>query len=60
MTTTATKPATTVYRCSHCSGRGEVPVHYPDGKGGVELNWQRCRHCDGTGRYEHIEEEQSA
>lgn len=60
MTTTATKSDTTVYRCFHCSGRGEVPVHYPDGKGGVELNWQRCRHCSGTGKYEHIEEERSA
>ena len=42
-------PAPTVYRCFHCSGLGEVPVHYPTPRG-VELNWQRCRHCGGTGQ----------
>ncbi len=37
-------------RCQTCNGRGEVPMHYPDGRGGAVCNWERCRTCKGTGR----------
>lgn len=40
-----------VYRCFHCAGIGEVPVHYPDDRGGFVCNWQRCRHCNGSGQW---------
>ena len=45
--------ATTVVlteRCQTCNGLGEVPMHYPNGRGGAYCNWQRCRTCNGTGR----------
>lgn len=44
-------PEPAVYRCVHCSGLGEVPMHYPDDKGGFYCNWQRCKHCNGSGQW---------
>ena len=48
--TTPTTTETTIERCEHCNGLGEVPSGYATLYGGCA--WRTCPRCDGLGAVE--------
>lgn len=44
--------------CPYCNGEGGWPIFIPElCEPGEDPGWERCEHCDGTGK---LEEEQHA